>query len=174
MLWSLYHFASSNATSGPGKLPVPSAERQRNSRESLPRSAQLNLTNGFIRQLTSVRARDTCHAWPRSLMAGAENTPSRRNFGSHVKGRRRPSARRRRASPNRNDAVWNIYDGKFSRVILVAGMALHRAIEGNSSTVLSFKSQITLKEVGKIQKNIFLHFCYQKKFNSFKIDEIQH
>lgn len=101
---ALYRFASSNATSGPGKLP-PSAERQRNSRESLPRSAELNLTNGFIRQLTSVRARDTCHAWPRSLMAGAENTPSRRNFGSHVKGRRRPSAKRRRASLNRSDAV---------------------------------------------------------------------
>lgn len=74
--------------------------------ESLPpRSAELNLTNGFIRQLTSVRARDTCHAWPRSPMAGAENTPYRRNFGSHVEGRRRPSAKRRRASPSRNDAV---------------------------------------------------------------------
>lgn len=66
----LYHFASSNATSGPGRLSIPSAERQRNSGAPLSRSAELNLTNGFIRQLTSVRARDTCHAWPRSPDGG--------------------------------------------------------------------------------------------------------
>lgn len=68
--------------------------------ESLPRSAELNLTNGFIRQLTSVRARDTCHAWPRSRWRRVPRIhhPGR-NFGSHVEGRRRPFAKRRRAFP---------------------------------------------------------------------------
>jgi len=54
----------SDATSASGRPRIPLAKRQGNSRKPPSRSAELDLTNGLIRQLTGNMC--ACHACPRS------------------------------------------------------------------------------------------------------------
>jgi len=97
-----FHFQSNSGTSNSGKLPISFARRQRNSGKP-PSFSRTEFDKWFYPAVDGrTCARHVSRVPAFSDVSGAENTPFRQNFGSHVEGCCRPSAKR--AFLRRNDA----------------------------------------------------------------------
>lgn len=125
---SFYRSTFSDLTSGSNELSIPAIEASRNSQDPPP------FGKNAIWQMVlsgSRRACDTCHAWPRFPMPGIPTKfrKLRRRMSSPVR------ETMRTAFPSGNDAVWNIYDKKFSRIILASKHERTTVIEKNVNII---------------------------------------